>query len=138
MTRTGQVIHVQFELTATVIFHAMALDLPPWADKAIDKIRRSYLWCGRKEALGEHCLVAWPKVTHPKELGGLGISGLKILNWALRLRWSWLSKTESNKPWASFLMEVNVRLHAFFCMAITSEIGDDTNTLFWKDKWLSG
>jgi hypothetical protein len=82
-------------------------------------------------------LVAWPKVTHPKELGGLEISGLKILNWALRLRWSWLSKTESNKPWASFLMEVNVRLHAFFCMAVTSEVGDGTNTLFWKDKWLS-
>jgi hypothetical protein len=82
-------------------------------------------------------LVSWPKVMRPKELGGLGISDLKILNWALRLRWLWLSKIEPNKPWAYFPMQVNVRLHAFFSMAVTSEVGDGTNTLFWKDKWLS-
>jgi hypothetical protein len=75
-------------------------------------------------------LVSWPKVMRPKELGGLGISDLKILNWALRLRWLWLSKIEPNKPWAYFPMQVNVRLHAFFSMAVTSEVGDGTNTLF--------
>ena len=31
-----------------------------------------------------HCLIAWPKVCRSKELGGLGISGLKSLGWALR------------------------------------------------------
>jgi hypothetical protein len=87
MTRAERVIHVQFVLTTTVIYHAMALDLPPWADKAINKIRRNYMWRGRKDASGGHCLIAWPKVTRPKELGGLGISDLKHLNWALRLRW---------------------------------------------------
>jgi hypothetical protein len=35
-------------------------------------------------------------------------------------------------------MQVNVRLQAFFSMAVTSEVGDDTNTLFWKDRWMSG
>jgi hypothetical protein len=45
-------------LTATVIYHAMALDMPNWMFKSIDKIRRSYLWRGRKEAKGGHCLVA--------------------------------------------------------------------------------
>jgi hypothetical protein len=34
-------------------------------------------------------------------------------------------------------MQVNVMLHAFFSMGVTSEAGDGTNTLFWKDKWLS-
>jgi hypothetical protein len=61
MTRAGRVIHVQFVLTTTVIYHTMALDLPPWVDKASDKIRQSYLWLERREALGGHCLVAWPK-----------------------------------------------------------------------------
>jgi hypothetical protein len=122
MTRAGRVIHVQFVLTATVIYHAMALDLPPWADKAINKIRRNYLWRGQKDA--------WPKVTRPKELGGLGISDPKHLNWALRLRWLWMRKTEPSKPWAAFPLQVSAGIEAFFSMAVTTEVGDGTNTLF--------
>jgi hypothetical protein len=80
MTRARRVVHVQFVLTSTVVYHAMALDIPSWAIKAIDKIRRSYLWRGREEAKGGHCLLAWPKVTRAKELGGLGLSDLQSLN----------------------------------------------------------
>jgi len=37
---------------------AMAMNLLPWAIKAIDKIKREFLWRGRKNAKGGHCLVA--------------------------------------------------------------------------------
>ena len=78
---------MQFVLTAMLIYLVMAIDLPQWAIKAIDKIRRSYLWRGRKEARGGHCLVAWEIACSPTELGGLGISNLRNLGWALRARW---------------------------------------------------
>ncbi|GJM91710.1 hypothetical protein PR202_ga08114 [Eleusine coracana subsp. coracana] len=60
-------------MTAMLIYLVMAMDLPQWAIKAVEKIRREYFWRGRKEAKGGHCLVAWGKVTRSKELGGLGI-----------------------------------------------------------------
>jgi hypothetical protein len=64
----------------------MAVDFPQWAYKAVDKIQRGYLWRGRREAKGGHCLVTWSVVCRPLQLGGLGISNLTILNWALRVR----------------------------------------------------
>jgi hypothetical protein len=83
-----------------IVYLVMAVDFPPWALKAIDKIRRDFLWKGRKDVIGGHCAIAWPKVTQPCELGGLGISNLQQLGWALWARWLWLQKTEPDKPWA--------------------------------------
>lgn len=51
-----------------LVYVAMATELPTWAIKAIDKIRRGFLWRGRKEAKGGHCLIAWPKVCRHLEL----------------------------------------------------------------------
>jgi hypothetical protein len=138
MTRAGRAVHVQFVITATAIYQDMALDLPPWFIKAVDKIRCGYLWKGRLDAKGGHCLVAWPKVTRAKELGGLGIADLQMLNWALRVRWLWLKKTDTSKPWASFQLPTSRVLQEFFSMSLTSEVGDGCTTLFWKDRWLCG
>ncbi|KAL5680920.1 hypothetical protein ACJX0J_007305, partial [Zea mays] len=44
-------------------------------------VQRGFLWRCRKNGKGGHCLVAWEKVTRPKELGGLGILDLQCLNW---------------------------------------------------------
>ncbi|GJN11830.1 hypothetical protein PR202_ga30057 [Eleusine coracana subsp. coracana] len=64
----------------------MTVDIPQWAHKVVDKIRRGYLWKGYTDVKGGQCLVAWNTVCHPLEQGGLGISILQHLSWALRLR----------------------------------------------------
>ena len=138
MTKAGRVVQVQFVLTAMLIYLLMATDLPAWAFKAIDKIRRGFVWRGRKEAKGGHCLIAWPKVCRAKELGGLGISDLKSLSCSLRVRWPWLMKTEPNKPWASLSLQVSKEVEDLLAMAVCSEVGNGANTLFWRDKWLDG
>jgi hypothetical protein len=121
-----------------LVYVAMAADLPPWAIKAIDKIRQGFLWKGRKGVKGGHCLVAWPKVTRPPELGGLGISNMQQLGWALRMRWFWLQKTEPDRPWTFFSIQVHQSAKVFFSMAVVTEVGDGKNTLFWSDRWLNG
>jgi hypothetical protein len=90
MNRAGRVVHIQFVMTARIIYTAMVLESPSWPYKAMAKLQRSFLWRGSKEAKGGHCLLAWPKVTRPKELGGMGIHDMQILGWALRARWPWL------------------------------------------------
>ena len=102
LTKAGRMVLVQFVLTSMLIYIIMALGLPPWALKAIDKIKRVFLWKGRKDARGGHCLLAWPKVARPLNLGGLGISNHQNLGWALKLRWLWLQKIEPNKAWTFF------------------------------------
>jgi len=79
MTKIGRKVQVQFVLTGMLIYILMAIDFPPWAIKAVDKIRRGFLWKGRRDAQGGHCLIAWVKVCRPIELGGLGIADLKSL-----------------------------------------------------------
>jgi hypothetical protein len=58
------------------VYMAMAVDIPQRGLDAIDRIRKGFLWRGRKEAKGGHCLVAWGKVCRPLQLVGLGMSCL--------------------------------------------------------------
>jgi hypothetical protein len=113
-----------------MVYPAMAMDLPAWAIKAIDKIRKGFLWKGRKNVKGGHCLLAWSKVTRPKELGGLGIHDLKLLGWALRVRWLWLQKTEPGRPWAEFPVQSCGVVQSIFSVAVVTHVRDGTNTLF--------
>jgi hypothetical protein len=138
LTKPGRKILVQYVLTSMMIYLAMALDLPAWAHKSIDKFCRGFFWRGQKEAKGGHCQVAWGAICRPMELGGLGISSLKELSWVLRIRWLWLQKTEPDRPWTSLPIQVPDKAKALFSVAMQTEIGDGANTLFWSDHWLHG
>ena len=137
LTRAGRCTLVQFVLTSMMVYLLLAVDLPARALKSIDKIRRGFLWKGRKDVRGGHCLVAWPKVTRPWFLGGLGISHLQHLGWSLRLRWLWLQKTEPDKTWAFLPVKAQHQVQAFFDAAVVTVVGNGKNTIFWKDRWLT-
>lgn len=85
MNRSGRLIMTRVVLTASVIHHLIAIDLPKWVVKEIDKKRRGFLWKGQEQANGGNCLVSWEKVQRPLEYGGLGIHNLESFGLALRI-----------------------------------------------------
>jgi hypothetical protein len=138
MNRARRAVHAQFVMTAKIIYTAIALDLPLWAIKAIEKSLRAFLWKGRKKINGGHCLLAWAKVARPKELGGLGLFDIRNLSWALRARWPWLQLTEPDRPWNQFQIQVPKEVQSLFDMAVLTQVGDGSNARFWTDRWLNG
>jgi hypothetical protein len=85
LNRAGQLEIVRSMLAAMSIFATMSLDVQLETLLVIEKILHGFLWKGRKDAHGGHCLVAWDKVCMPKEFGGLGIPNLQKMNLALRV-----------------------------------------------------
>lgn len=89
MNMAGRAVWVKFVLSALPIYVLIAINVPKWFIKAINKIRRGFFWKGRQDVNGGCCLVAWDKVQRPLELGGLGVRNLEFMGWALQVRWLW-------------------------------------------------
>ncbi|XP_071697288.1 uncharacterized protein [Rutidosis leptorrhynchoides] len=67
--------------------HYMAIYKTPVAIiKQLERYRRNFLWggdCLKKKT----CLVKWDTVCLPKDLGGLGVTPLRIKNLAMLVKW---------------------------------------------------
>jgi hypothetical protein len=84
LTRCGKTILVQMTLSTILVHAMMSLDIPPKTMHALLKIYRGFMWKGRLDVKGGHCFVAWDQVASPKDVGGLGLPNLHLLNLALR------------------------------------------------------
>lgn len=136
MSREGRLVLVNSVLTAITTYFFTAFTPSKWLIKKIDKIRRSFLWCGEEDAHGGKCLVNWKKVCSPKSCGGLGVKNLEFFSRALRLRWIWYGQDDEDRPWKGMAVPCNEVDQQLFsaCTSITIKNGEKTS--FWKDNWL--
>ncbi len=115
----------------------MAIGLPSWVIKAIDKKRRAFLWMGTDSANGGQCRVSWTRVCRPRDLGGLGIPDLRVAGFALRVRWLWLQRS-GHPYWSDLKAPVEQSVSDMFAASTFSILGDGQSTLFWTDRWIDG
>jgi hypothetical protein len=71
-------------------------------------------------------MVAWPVICSPKDLGGLGLPDLRILGFALRLRWEWQRRTQLDVAWALLPSKPEHAIDHMFRASVTVQVGDGT------------
>lgn len=116
LEKSGRLVLVKAVLTAIPIYVLLAIDVPKWFIKAVDKWRRQFLWDGRKQLNGGNCPVNWQRVTRPQKFGGLGVHDLQALAWTLRMRWLWMKRTDPDRPWAILNVKVPHQAAAMFAI----------------------
>ncbi|WVZ93633.1 hypothetical protein U9M48_039598 [Paspalum notatum var. saurae] len=120
LSRAGRLVVVHPVFTAIPIHHMMAVDLPKWVIRAIDKLRRGFLWEGRQNANGGNCLL------------GKGSEAITI--W-----WSWDTQSSNNGMGLAYpLAMVPRNAQALFDVALETKVGNGEDTKFWTDRWLQG
>lgn len=118
--------------------HLIIADAPKWAIEQVNKRCRAFFWEGSEVIHGGKYLVAWQRVCRPKDLGGLGLLDLYRQGLALRLRWEWLRRTDSNRPWHGLPMASDPQVQRAFDSLVHWKLGDGNKVLFWKDRWMDG
>jgi hypothetical protein len=69
----------------------------------IDRARRHCLWRGSNANAKGKSLAAWPKVTKPKNKGGLGVVDLRSQNEALLLKHLDKFYNKKDTPWVNMI-----------------------------------
>ena len=138
LTKAGRAVLTKVKLSAIPVHTALAISLSPWVIQCIDKRRRAFLWKGTESVSGGHCLLAWPKVCRPADLGGLGLPDLAVQGFALRMRWLWLKRTDPNRPWSSLPETSDKVVQAMFNVSLTVVVGDGLASFFWTDRLTGG
>jgi hypothetical protein len=100
LSHASRMILTQSTLSAIPVHISICCCPSGWAIREIDRRRRAFLWAGADTVSSRRSKVAWPLVCAPKDHGGLGIPDLRILGFALRLRWEWLGWTKPGTAWA--------------------------------------
>jgi hypothetical protein len=147
----GQIVLLNAVLDTLLTFAMGALELPPALLRAIDALRRAFLWNVVDRASGAKCLVAWDAVCRPKREVGLGIKCLATKNECLQLKLVHRLHSTVDAPWpcwawspaAGHAVPEHHRKHLTALMPLyrgisTAKVGDGHRTLFWLDTGISG
>ncbi|XP_039138867.1 uncharacterized protein LOC120276209 [Dioscorea cayenensis subsp. rotundata] len=99
----GRLTLINSVLSTVPVYWMSVFKLPAWVIKDIDQFRRDFLWKGPDLGSKGIRLVAWNRITRPKDMGGWGILNLSDFNIALLGKWSWKLSCNPNCGWAKII-----------------------------------
>ncbi|KEH35783.1 hypothetical protein MTR_3g102690 [Medicago truncatula] len=100
----GRIVLLNPILSSIPIFHLSFFKLPATVWKKIVRIQREFLWGG---AAGGRKIrwVKWSVVCQPKEMGGLGVKDVRLMNLSLLAKWRWRLLNGEDALWKEVLEE---------------------------------
>jgi hypothetical protein len=96
----------------------ITIGMPKWFVKAVNKLRRGYIWKGHEQVNGDSCLIVCDKVQSLLDLRGLGVLNLEYMSWSLQMRWLWFEKTDTSRPWRGLDVKFHPSVVALFKVAL--------------------
>lgn len=135
---TRRLVLVKSVLSSVPIYLMLALDLPKWVIKAIDKRRRGFLWKGHGNANGGKLLGIVGYCTSSFAVWRFGLSQSQVDELGITYPLAMTAKTDSSRPWSGLPVQVPRNAKAFFNVAVASVVGNGENVKFWTDRWLQG
>jgi hypothetical protein len=133
LSSAGRETLVKSVLTSQPIYHLTVFPTQKWLFKQIDRLRSSFLWKGEEpeKVNGGHCLVNWPTVCTPKDLGAPGVLDLEQLARALRLRWCWFQWKHEDRPWNGLDIPCDKYDMELFHASMVVRVSDGKKAKFW-------
>ncbi|KAJ4779223.1 RNA-directed DNA polymerase (reverse transcriptase)-related family protein [Rhynchospora pubera] len=158
LSRAGRLVLASSVLSTIPVFFMSVFKLPVWVVRAIDRLRRDFIWKGPAQQNRGVNLLSWDRVCLPKSLGGFGLLNLTLHNISLLLRWLWRIYDKPQSQWASiakllysavgrlntplvwkqsgsFFWRDLRNLRPFFQLSVKAEVHRGDGTLFWYDNW---
>ena len=102
----GKLVLLKASLDSIPTYWLALYEIPKAILNLIEKTRRDFLWGSESGGKRKMHLIAWEKICHPRNAGGLGVRSIKAKNHALLAKWWWRCYSERNRSWNKFLTSV--------------------------------
>ena len=153
---TGRLTLVDSCISSLPTYVMRTLRIPITVIDAIDRARKDALWRGNDTNAKRKPLIAWEKVTTPKENGGLGVIDLKVQNQAPLMKFLHKFFNKKDIPWVLLIWETYFnngrapqattekglfwwkdifRLIDHYRGIASPRIGDGSTFMLWNDVW---
>jgi hypothetical protein len=151
----SRVILLNSCLTSIIFYMLSFYRLPVGVRKKCDFYRGRLLW-QEEQGIRKYHLVNWETVCTPKDLGGLGVLNLELMNISLLCKWLWKLENEEGlwqsvlknkylqngslahmeaKPGCSQFWSGLMQVNNIFYKYCDRVLVSGNKTSFWKDAW---